>query len=253
MAEQSDGIMGMEKYPENTDATISDEVDVGQEGTEDERASLELAIEQFPVVGTIIERLMEAAAPPAESPEDTVKANLAPGEFVFTAEAVRNIGVDKLQSMMEKAEEKQAVSQGGKVVDGQEQAFSNGGYVNDEGQRGFVEQMYKQGKATQEKKMHKDSGFNYQDGGVAGERAQYMGRPSKGSILDRLKEATGFFSSTPDEPTIDPRQQFIDTHEEVVKAREALEADPQSSYNQDMLNYAISEADVDWATRQETR
>ena len=180
------GMMDMERFPE--EPAMAPIAPTGEGVSEDESASLEAAIEQFPVVGTIIERLMEAAEPPAESPEDTVKANLAPGEFVFTADAVKEIGVGKLQTMMEKAEqgflEKQ--SGGTSVENGAEMAFANGGYVNDRGQRGFVEQMYEQGKATQENLMHKESGFNYADGGIITGIPEEEETPQK-SILDRLK------------------------------------------------------------------
>ena len=167
-----------------------DEVGVEQGFAEDERAALSLAIEQFPAVGRVIEKLMEAAAPPAESPEDTVKANLAPGEFVFTADAVKEIGVGKLQSMMQKAEEGFIERQsGGKPVEGgEEMAYSNGGYVNEDGQRGFVETMYKDGKEAQAKYSYKDSGMNYADGGIVQ------------SFGDRLTEGVmGFFGGTPEE------------------------------------------------------
>ncbi len=241
------GMMGMEDYampPEG--AMAPDEVGVEQGTAEDERASLELAIEQFPIVGTIIEKLMTAAAPPAESPEDTIKANLEPGEFVFTADAVKSIGVDKLQSMMNKAEESFATSQGGMPVEGAEMAYSKGGYVNEKGQRGFVEEMYEEGKEAQAK-YHRDSGSNYRDGGTVKEEEQYM--KGSGSILDRLTE--GFMGKGEQAPAPapieqDPRMEFINAHPEVMQAEQDSAADPQSKYKREMVEYYRGQASADY-------
>lgn len=42
---------------------------------------------------------------PGDETSDSIPAKLSDGEFVFTAKAVKQIGVDKLQKMMKKAEE----------------------------------------------------------------------------------------------------------------------------------------------------
>ena len=41
---------------------------------------------------------------PGTGTSDSIPALLSDGEFVFTAKAVKNIGVDKLRAMMKKAE-----------------------------------------------------------------------------------------------------------------------------------------------------
>lgn len=42
---------------------------------------------------------------PGDETSDSIPAKLSDGEFVFTAKAVKQLGVDKLQKMMQKAEE----------------------------------------------------------------------------------------------------------------------------------------------------
>ena len=42
---------------------------------------------------------------PVDGTSDSIPAMLSDGEFVFTAKAVKNIGVDKLRKMMKQAEE----------------------------------------------------------------------------------------------------------------------------------------------------
>jgi len=232
------GMMGLEEYPEGM-PMAPDEVGVEQGTAEDERASLELAMEQFPIVGTIIEKLMAAAAPPAESPEDTVKANLAPGEFVFTADAVKSIGVDKLQGMMNKAEESFAQSQGGQPVEGEEMAFSKGGYVNEQGQRGFVEQMYEEGKEAQAK-YHRDSGNNYADGDLVEEEQYMRGKPG-GSILDRLTE--GFMGGGEEAPApmeISPQEEYkmrIEAMPQMQEVKERAIQYPESREAQENVDW----------------
>ena len=57
---------------------------------------------------------------------DSIPARLSDGEFVFTAKAVEEIGVDNLQQMMEDAEtiadERQPVAYGG-MIDEEDQAI----------------------------------------------------------------------------------------------------------------------------------
>ena len=43
--------------------------------------------------------------PPGTGTSDSIPALLSDGEFVFTAKAVKNIGIDKLRKMMSQAEE----------------------------------------------------------------------------------------------------------------------------------------------------
>lgn len=69
-------------------------------------------LEKAPVILDIVEQVFRAASDqgPIEGPgtetSDSVPANLSDGEFVFTAKAVKTIGVDKLRKMMEDAESK---------------------------------------------------------------------------------------------------------------------------------------------------
>jgi hypothetical protein len=162
--EQQAGMMSPDIMPE---AMAPDEVGVEQGFGEDEKAALSLAIEQFPIVGTILEKLMEAAAPPAESPEDTVKANLSPGEYVIPKDVVLDKGKGFFDKLLESATKSK--EEGMPVRGNTEKAYAGGGYVTEDGifesQKGFVEQMYEQGKETQKNLLHKESGFNYAEGG----------------------------------------------------------------------------------------
>ena len=88
----------------------------------DEEMILENAMQQFPELLNIIPKMLVATQPnmvggveeftgegevegPGTGTSDSVPAMLSDGEFVITAKAVKQIGVDKLRKMMKKAED----------------------------------------------------------------------------------------------------------------------------------------------------
>ena len=79
--------------------------------TSDEEQVLEAAIEDYPELVDIISKMSmkeftgegEIQGPGTET-SDSIPAMLSDGEFVFTAKAVKQLGVDKLRNMMGKAE-----------------------------------------------------------------------------------------------------------------------------------------------------
>lgn len=82
--------------------------------TEEELAILDEALNMHEGLEDIIEKLVNITGEgefdgPIEGPgtgtSDSIDAKLSDGEFVFTAKAVKQIGVDKLRKMMAKAEE----------------------------------------------------------------------------------------------------------------------------------------------------
>lgn len=96
-------------------------VDTSMLTAEDEEV-LEDAIESFPELMNIIPKMLVATQPnmvggteeftgegevegPGTGTSDSVPAMLSDGEFVITAKAVKQIGVDKLRKMMKKAED----------------------------------------------------------------------------------------------------------------------------------------------------
>ena len=71
-------------------------------------------LEEDEQLSMIFDKVMEVATEfagsgPVEGPgsgvSDSIPARLSDGEFVFTAKAVKNIGIDKLRKMMKQAEE----------------------------------------------------------------------------------------------------------------------------------------------------
>jgi hypothetical protein len=88
----------------------------------DDETILEQALEDYPQLMDIIPKMLMAAQPnmvggveeftgegevegPGTGTSDSVPAMLSDGEFVITAKAVKQIGVDKLRKMMKKAED----------------------------------------------------------------------------------------------------------------------------------------------------
>ena len=79
--------------------------------SEDEEKVLDEAVEMFPELEGIIPKIStteftddgEVEGPGTET-SDSIPALLSDGEFVFTAKAVKHIGVDKLRKMMKDAE-----------------------------------------------------------------------------------------------------------------------------------------------------
>jgi hypothetical protein len=90
--------------------------------TSNDETILEKAMEDYPELMDIIPKMLVAAQPkmvggteeftgegevegPGTGTSDSVPAMLSDGEFVITAKAVKQIGVDKLRKMMKKAED----------------------------------------------------------------------------------------------------------------------------------------------------
>ena len=79
--------------------------------SEEEEKILDDAVDMHPELEAIIPKLVAAeftedgeVEGPGTGTSDSIPALLSDGEFVFTAKAVKNIGVDKLRKMMKKAE-----------------------------------------------------------------------------------------------------------------------------------------------------
>jgi hypothetical protein len=80
--------------------------------SEDEEKILDDSIEMHPELEAIIPKLVATeftedgeVEGPGTGTSDSIPALLSDGEFVFTAKAVKSLGVDKLRSMMKQAEE----------------------------------------------------------------------------------------------------------------------------------------------------
>jgi len=80
--------------------------------SEEEEIVLDEAVEMHPELESIIPKIVateftedELVEGPGDGTSDSIPAMLSDGEFVFTAKAVKNLGVDKLRKMMAQAEE----------------------------------------------------------------------------------------------------------------------------------------------------
>jgi len=80
--------------------------------SDEEEIIIDQAIEAFPELEAIIPKITareftedELVEGPGTGTSDSIPALLSDGEFVFTAKAVKNIGIDKLRKMMKQAEE----------------------------------------------------------------------------------------------------------------------------------------------------
>ena len=80
--------------------------------SEEEEIVLDEAIEMHPELEAIIPKIVaseftedELVEGPGDGTSDSIPAMLSDGEFVFTAKAVKSLGVDKLRTMMAQAEE----------------------------------------------------------------------------------------------------------------------------------------------------
>lgn len=111
--------MGMDdEMPMDDEEDISDEDLEGMDAiidtsalSDEEEQLLDEAVEMHPELEAIIPKLVATeftedgeVEGPGTGTSDSIPALLSDGEFVFTAKAVKNIGVDKLRSMMKKAE-----------------------------------------------------------------------------------------------------------------------------------------------------
>jgi hypothetical protein len=127
--EQEDNMeeMAAEEMPdmEMKNEDIMDDMEVNVDTsmlTAEDEEVLEDAIESFPELMNIIPKMLVATQPnmvggteeftgegevegPGTGTSDSVPAMLSDGEFVITAKAVKQIGVDKLRKMMKKAED----------------------------------------------------------------------------------------------------------------------------------------------------
>ena len=79
---------------------------------EEEEVVVDAAIEMYPELEAILPKMVateftedELVEGPGTGTSDSIPALLSDGEFVFTAKAVKNIGIDKLRKMMSQAEE----------------------------------------------------------------------------------------------------------------------------------------------------
>ena len=114
-------VVEKEMMPEDNKEMKSDEVMeddyidfiVSQSLTSDEEKMLNKELEQNDELSIVFDKVMETASEfagsgPVEGPgsavSDSIPARLSDGEFVFTAKAAKQIGVERLQSMMEDAE-----------------------------------------------------------------------------------------------------------------------------------------------------
>ena len=114
-------VVEKEMMPEDNKEMKSDEVMeddyidfiVSQSLTSDEEKMLNKELEQNDELSIVFDKVMETASEfagsgPVEGPgsavSDSIPARLSDGEFVFTAKAANQIGVERLQSMMEDAE-----------------------------------------------------------------------------------------------------------------------------------------------------
>jgi len=80
--------------------------------SEEEEVVVDAAIEMYPELEAILPKMVateftedELVEGPGTGTSDSIPALLSDGEFVFTAKAVKNIGIDILRKMMSQAEE----------------------------------------------------------------------------------------------------------------------------------------------------
>ena len=110
---------GMDEMPMDDEEDITDEDLEGMDAiidtsalSDEEEQLLDEAVDMHPELEAIIPKLVATeftddgeVEGPGTGTSDSIPALLSDGEFVFTAKAVKNIGVDKLRSMMKKAEQ----------------------------------------------------------------------------------------------------------------------------------------------------
>src|SRR6056300_898287 len=109
---------GMNEMPMDDEEDITDEDLEGMDAiidtsalSDEEEQLLDEAVDMHPELEAIIPKLVATeftddgeVEGPGTGTSDSIPALLSDGEFVFTAKAVKNIGVDKLRAMMKKAE-----------------------------------------------------------------------------------------------------------------------------------------------------
>jgi hypothetical protein len=113
MMPQKDPMMADDMYEPQVDS--SDAVDaIASFLNEEEVSILNMALNDYPELIPILDKAQMATSGeftgegevngPGTETSDSIPARLSDGEFVFTAKAVKQIGVDKLRKMMAKAE-----------------------------------------------------------------------------------------------------------------------------------------------------
>src|SRR6056300_824602 len=109
---------GMNEMPMDDEEDITDEDLEGMDAiidtsalSDEEEQLLDEAVDMHPELEAIIPKLVATeftddgeVEGPGTGTSDSIPALLSDGEFVFTAKAVKNIGVDKLRKMMKQAE-----------------------------------------------------------------------------------------------------------------------------------------------------
>ena len=106
--------------------------------TDEEESILEEQLEANPELSLIFDKVLEKASEftgaglvngPGTGTSDDIPARLSDGEFVFTAKAVEEIGVDNLTSMMKEAEvradNRQGMANGGTMYKKEEKQMSS--------------------------------------------------------------------------------------------------------------------------------
>lgn len=132
--------MPPEQVEERSDAVVSSFLDTAKDVLSREQKEVLINVfEQYPQILEIVEQVFTATSEGEVSGEgtgtsDSITAKVSDGEFIFTAKAVKQLGVDKLRKLMEKAEAEYdntiALQEQTKSA---EQKFGDGGYVvNDE-------------------------------------------------------------------------------------------------------------------------
>ena len=107
---------GQEKLPQNPrvglDMEGMDAIIDTSALSQEEETLLDEAVEMHPELESIIPKLVATeftddgeVEGPGTGTSDSIPALLSDGEFVFTAKAVKHLGVDKLRKMMKDAEE----------------------------------------------------------------------------------------------------------------------------------------------------
>lgn len=120
MAEEDQGLLeplGMNEEPmdeemEDEDMGDMDAIIDTSALSEEEEKILDDAVEMHPELEAIIPKIVATeftddgeVEGPGTGTSDSIPALLSDGEFVFTAKAVKHLGVDKLRKMMKQAEE----------------------------------------------------------------------------------------------------------------------------------------------------
>ena len=120
MAEEDQGLlepMGMNEEPMEEDMEDEDMGDMDaiidtSALSEEEEKILDDAVEMHPELEAIIPKIVATeftddgeVEGPGTGTSDSIPALLSDGEFVFTAKAVKHLGVDKLRKMMKQAEQ----------------------------------------------------------------------------------------------------------------------------------------------------